>query len=127
MSNAALFFVDIFAMLMIVMGVWIFAFPQPIYGYIERYRQALSTHVLAVVVRLLLGVALIWVATQSSFPMVFQILGSLSIIAALAFLIIGRQRFQSILKWALSIGPKYHHIAGLLAFILGVFLLSSLH
>lgn len=127
MNNAAVYFIDLFAVLMMIMGIWILFRPEPVYGYIERKRQDLSTHVLAVIVRVILGTALILAASQSSFPVVFNVLGGLSIVAAALFLLIGRKRFQQLLSCALSIGPKIHHLAGLAAFALGVFLLMSLN
>ncbi|QDP02608.1 hypothetical protein [Thalassotalea sp. PS06] len=114
MNNSAVYFIDVFAALMMIMGIWILFRPEPVYGYIERKRQDLSTHVLAVVVRVILGAALILAASQSSFPLTFKVLGGLSIAAAAVFLLIGRKRFQQLLSWALSIGPNTNHIKLLL-------------
>lgn len=53
----------------------------------------------AVVVRLILGAALIVVAPVSQFPMIFQALGWIVIIAAVGLIVIGRERLRSVIAW----------------------------
>lgn len=52
-----------------------------------------------VVVRLVLGAALITSAPISSFPLVFEVLGYLAILAALALIIVGHERTRKIIGW----------------------------
>ena len=54
---------------------------------------------IAVVVRLVLGSALIIVAPASKFPIVFQVLGVIAIVAAIALLLMGRERMRRFLAW----------------------------
>ncbi len=54
---------------------------------------------IAVTVRLALGVALISVAPASLFPIVFQVLGSITIVAAVALAVAGRERIRSFIVW----------------------------
>lgn len=54
---------------------------------------------LAVIVRLVLGSALIVVAPASLFPIVFQVLGLMTIVAAIAVVLIGRERIRRLLAW----------------------------
>jgi hypothetical protein len=49
---------------------------------------------LAVVVRLLLGAALIIAAPDSRFPQVFEVLGWIAVIAAVAIVFMGRERLR---------------------------------
>ena len=53
----------------------------------------------AVVFRLALGLALIVVAPASRYPVVFRVLGLLTIIAAIVVALMGRERIQRFLKW----------------------------
>lgn len=53
----------------------------------------------AVIVRLVLGAALIGVAPASLFPIVFQALGLIAIVAALALLVAGRERIREFIVW----------------------------
>jgi len=53
----------------------------------------------AVVVRLVLGAAMIGVAPASSFPFLFQILGWITIVAAVILGVAGRERVREFLAW----------------------------
>ena len=53
----------------------------------------------AVIVRLVLGSALIVVAPASRFPVVFQVLGLLTIVAAIVVALMGRERIRRFLAW----------------------------
>ena len=53
----------------------------------------------AVVARLLLGAALIVVAPDSRFPIVFEILGWFAIVAAVIILFAGRDRLRRFVAW----------------------------
>ena len=54
---------------------------------------------IAVISRLVLGAALIGVAPASSFPIVFQPLGWIAIVAAVALAVAGRQRLRRFIAW----------------------------
>ena len=53
----------------------------------------------AVVVRLLMGAALIVAAPVSKFPVVFEVLGWIAIVAAVALILIGRERMAALIAW----------------------------
>jgi hypothetical protein len=61
-----------------------------------QYRAALFV---AVMVRFLVGVLLVMAAPHSRFPLVFEILGWLALVAALLILAIGRERIGRLLDW----------------------------
>lgn len=54
---------------------------------------------IAVIVRLLLGIALIIAARASPFPVVFQVLGAIAILAAVALVLIGRAPVRRLIGW----------------------------
>ena len=54
---------------------------------------------IAVIVRLVLGSALIIVAPASLFPIVFQTLGGIAIVAAIGLALMGRERFRRFITW----------------------------
>lgn len=54
---------------------------------------------IAVIVRLVLGAALIIVAPSSLFPIVFQALGVIAIVAAIALVLVGRERTRRFIAW----------------------------
>ncbi len=54
---------------------------------------------LAVVLRLVLGATLVIAAPESRFPLVFEILGWIAIAAAVAILLMGRERLRKFVGW----------------------------
>ena len=53
----------------------------------------------AVVIRLVMGAALIVAAPVSRFPVVFELLGWIAIAAAVAIIFIGRERIAALIAW----------------------------
>ena len=68
----------------------------------QRARKLMSANWLihvAVVARLILGCALIVVAPVARFPLIFQVLGLLSIVSALTIAVMGRERLRRFIDW----------------------------
>ena len=107
------------------LGAVLLVKPDSVVGFFRNNSNSLGLHVLAVVARLILGVALITYATESKFPVVFQIFGWLSVGAAVILGAIGRSRFKALLNWALSSTSSLMRLAGLSAVFLGVFLIYA--
>ena len=106
-------------------GIIIVINPETIFGLIRRKSDALSVHIMAVVVRVVLGVALVYYAPQSKYPMVLLILGWLSIAAAIVLSVIGRTNFIRLISWALGLSNSFGRVGGLLAILLGGFLIHA--
>ncbi len=53
----------------------------------------------AVLARVLLGVSLILAAPDSKFPMTFEILGWLTLVAAVVLPFVGRDRISALIAW----------------------------
>lgn len=115
----------IFGLLTALAGVVIVINPETIFGYLKKNVHKSSVHFLAVVLRLVLGILLIQYADVSRFPLAIQILGWLSIAAAVALAAIGRRGFQALMAWAFGMINRYGHIAGLVALAIGAFLVYA--
>lgn len=115
----------IFAVLTLLAGLVILVNPETLFGLFARHIDAPWLHITAVVVRLVLGVLLIVQSSVSRFPLVIEIIGWISIIAAVFFAVIGRENFQRIIGWALSLQEPYGRVGGVLAAGFGVFLVYS--
>ena len=59
----------------------------------------------AVIVRLLLGVTLIVAAPGSRFPLIFQALGWIAILAAVVLALMGRSRLRRFIAWFERLSP----------------------
>ena len=119
------YIIILFAIATIVAGIIIVINPEMIFGLIRRKLESLGLHILAVVVRVILGVALIKYATESRYPTAILILGWISIVAASVLGIMGRTNFKRLMSWALSVAPSFGRIGGLLAILFGGFLIHA--
>ena len=84
----------IFGVLTLLAGVIIIINPEIIFGLLSKHSGKLEMQILAIVVRLVLGVLLIYQSGFSKYPLVIEIIGRLSIFAALFFAVIGRNNFK---------------------------------
>ena len=77
----------------------------------------------AVVVRLLLGLALIIAAPDSRFPLIFQILGWVALVAAAILAFMGRDRLRRFVSWFERISPLMTRVWLVFGFAFGGFLI----
>ena len=83
----------------IVLAAWGIFAPEKLMTFVT---SAMDKHwgiYVAVIVRLVLGSALIIVAPTSLFPVVFQVLGVIAIVAAIVLLLMGRERMRRFIAW----------------------------
>ena len=115
----------IFGVLTLVAGVIILIKPEIIFGILRSNVDSLSLHFLAVVVRIILGVALIGYASESKYPIILEVLGWISLVAAVVLGVIGRSNFTRLMKWALSLGSSYGRVGGFISVLFGGFLVYA--
>jgi len=115
----------IFGALTLVAGIVIIINPEVIFGFLRKNLDNLAVHILAVVVRLVIGVLLIYQSSISKFPLVIEIIGWLSIVAAIIIAIMGRRNFNRLMSWALSLSQPLGRVGGVLAVAFGTFLIYA--
>ena len=115
----------LFGAAMIVAGISIVINPETVFGMMRNNMESFGLHVLAVVVRIILGTALIICAAASRFPTAILILGWISIAAATVLGVMGRPNFRRLMHWALNLAPSFGRIGGLAAILLGGFLIHA--
>ena len=115
----------IFAALTLLAGIVIVINPEVIFGFLRNNLDKLVLHILAVVVRLVLGVLLIYQSSISKFPFVIEIIGWLSIVVAIFLAVMGRRNFNRLMSWALSFVKTIGRVGGVLATAFGAFLIYA--
>ena len=115
----------IFGALILLAGVVIVINPEIIFGYLRSNIDRLSIHILAVVVRLLIGALLISQSSLSKYPVAIEILGWLSIVAALSLAVMGRHNFHRLMSWALTFLKPFGRVGGIFAAAFGGFIIYS--
>ena len=120
------YIIILFGIATIVAGVIIVINPDTVFGLLRRNLESLGLHILAVVVRIILGAALIICAAESKYPTAILLLGWISIVAAAVLGIIGRTNFKRLMSWALNVAPSFGRLGGLLAILFGGFLIHAI-
>ncbi len=115
----------IFGALTLLAGIVIVINPEIIFGFLRKNLDKLVLHILAVVIRLLLGALLIYQSGVSKFPFAIVIIGWLSIIAAVSLAVIGRRKFKLLMVWALSLSKPFGRVGGIVAAAVGAFLIYA--
>lgn len=117
--------IQIFAALMCLAGLVLLVDPRRVLDPMERNAERIELHYSAVLVRIALGLLLLMTADVSRYPTAIEVLGGLSIAAALVLALIGRRRFVRLMRWALGIAVPLGRPAGLAALAFGGFLLFA--
>lgn len=115
----------IFGVLTLLAGIVIVINPEVIFGFLRKNLDKVELHILAVVVRLVLGALLIFQSSVSKFPFVIEIIGWLSIVAAISLGVMGRRNFKRLMLWALSFVKTFGRVGGALAAAFGSFLIYA--
>ena len=115
----------IFGALTLLAGILIVINPETIFGFLRNNLDKVELHILAVVVRIVLGVLLIYQSSISKFPLVIEIIGWLSIVAAIFLAVMGRRNFKRLMSWALSLAKPIGRVGGVIAMAFGAFLIYA--
>ena len=95
--------VALFAIVIVLLSLWGIVFSDRLMGMVRSVMDKSWGMPFAIVVRIILGVALLLAASVSKYPLLFKVLGWLALIAAAALPIIGRQRLITLLNWFQSL------------------------
>ena len=112
----------IFGALTLLAGIVIVINPEVIFDFLRNNLDKLVLHILAVVIRLVIGALLIYQSNISKFPFVIEVIGWLSIVAAIILAVMGRRNFNRLMSWALSLSKPFGRVGGVLAVAFGAFL-----
>ena len=113
------FVIILFGAATLAAGLMILINPEIVFGPIRRYFESVNLQLLAVVMRIIIGVALIIYAPESRFPTMLLILGWVSIAAATILALMGRTNFKRLMSWALGLIDSFGRIAGVFAALFG--------
>ena len=115
----------VFSALILLAGISILINPEVIFGFLRKNLQKPAIHILAVVVRLIIGGLLINQSSVSKYPFAIEIIAWLLIAAALFLVVMGRDNFHRLMEWALTFFKPYGRIGGVFAVVFGGFLIHA--
>ena len=119
------YIIIIIGFLILLAGVVILINPQAIFGPLKDNSDKLFIHIIAVVVRIILGILLVSQSDLSRYPVIIEILGWLSIIAGIALALIGRNNFKRLMSWAFSLLEPFGRVGGIIASAFGAFIVYA--
>lgn len=119
------YIIILFGAATVIAGIIIVINPDTVFGLIRKHLNSLGMYVLAVAARILLGAALILCAADSKYPTPVEIIGWITLLAALVLGLMGRTRFKSLIAWALGIPNSFRRIGGVLVVLFGGFLVYA--
>ena len=125
MTEISLIVVLALGAIICLMSLWGFVAPEKLWKMIDDVMEKDWAIHFAVIMRLLLGAALIIAAPQSRFPVVVEVLGWIAIVAAVAILFMGRNRMKKFIAWFQRMTSTMTRVWLVFGFAFGVFLIYA--
>jgi hypothetical protein len=117
--------VVLFGILMFLAGISLIIKPEIIFKVLRENSDKLWLYIGAVVMRLVLGMLLVYQAKVSKLPVTIEVIGWIAIFAALVILVMGRNNFKRLLSWAFALVEPFGRIGGVLALCFGSLLVYA--
>ena len=117
----------LFGVLILLGSVTLIVNPKYILGIFANYGDTPGLHIFAIIVRIILGIALVIAAADSKYPITLQILGWLTLIVVFVLSAMGRERFKSLIKWSLGINPSIQRMMGFFGILFGSLLFHAVY
>ena len=118
-------FIIIFGSLILLAGLLLVVNPNIVFGFLQNNDDNLAIQVIAVSVRLIIGILLIKQSNVSRYPLAIEVIGWIFVIAGIFLAVIGRGRFRQLMSWVLTKFKAYGRIAGGIAMAFGGFLIYA--
>lgn len=115
----------VFGSLILLSGVLLIASPETIFGFLRNNIENSAIHVIAVMVRLIIGILLLTQSSLSKYPLAINSVGWFFIVAGISLAVIGRNNFGKLLSWVLVNLKPFGRFAGLMAIAFGGFLVYA--
>lgn len=115
----------IFGCLILLAGAVLLKNPEVVFGFLRDNVESSAIHLLAVIVRLIIGVLLVTQSSISRFPLTIEVLGWFFIVAGISLAVIGRNNFRKLVSWVLTTFKSFGRLVGLIAIAFGGFLVYA--
>ena len=117
--------VIVFGVLITLAGLYMAARPAKFIDQIAALGDRIWVYAAAIGVRAVLGLVLIQQAASSKFPLVIEILGWISLAAAMILAALGHGRFTRLMFWIIGKARPIAPVGGLFAVLFGAFLVYA--
>lgn len=118
--------ITLIAILICLISIYAIIFPGRVLRAVKKITITTPLRILAFIIRILLGLILIFVAESSQFPLTLKIIGVLIVASGIMVILVSNEWIQSIINWFVDRGLFTVRIAGIFAIIFGTFLIYAL-
>ncbi|NKB33685.1 MAG: hypothetical protein GKR91_11360 [Pseudomonadales bacterium] len=115
-----------FLSFMFLAGLLLLVSPALVLDTIHAQARSKGIRIAAILVRLVLGIALILIAADTSYPTVITFFGALFLVAAIVIAVMPKDSFGDLLAWASSFPHWAARLAGAAVLVLLWFLVPIL-
>jgi len=112
----------IFSSLILLAGILLLINPSIVFGFLQKNIENSAIHLMAVLVRLVIGILLVIQSGSSKFPLAMEVLGWVLVVAGISLAVIGHTRFRKLMSWVLVSFKPLDRMAGVVAILFGGFL-----
>jgi len=109
-----------------VLSAWGLSAPDKILQLVNGVLQKNWGIYVAVLARLILGAALIIAAPETRFPLIFEILGWIAVVAAVVILFMRRERLRKFVAWFERFSPAMIRVWLIFGIAFGAFLIYGI-
>ena len=115
----------LFGVMIVVAGAILTSGPDILLNFLDSHKDEMWLYAAAIVVRIVLGLLLVSQAALSRYPLIIEILGGVSLAAALVIFLMGRRGLRRLIGWILSYGKPYSRFGGVVSVVFGAFLIYA--
>lgn len=126
LSDASQIIVLVLGLAVLVLSAWGIVNPDNLMKSVTSVLDQKWGLYFGIIVRLILGAALIIAAPNSSFPLVFGALGWVAILAALVLAVMGRRNIQKLIAWFEQLPTRMIRVWLLFGMAFGGFLIVGI-
>jgi hypothetical protein len=116
----------LFGVLIAAIGLYGLAQPMGLIDQLQKLWATGAGLITAVLVRLAMGVLLLLTAPEALHPHVFQVLGLIAIVAAVALPFVGNERLGRMIAWWGDQSPALIRVQGAVAFGFGAYMVYAI-
>lgn len=117
--------IKLFGFLLILAGISLLFAPEIVFDFLDHNKEQFWVYVVAIGVRLLLGIILLLSAKESKHPVAIRVLGILFITVAVIFFVIGQENLQHLIASVLHVFLPFSPFVGMLSIAFGSFFIYA--
>jgi len=117
----------VFGSAILLAGALLLIYPGIIFAFLRSNIENSAIHVIAILVRFVIGILLIIQSSLSKFPIIIELLGFTLVVAAFLLAVIGRTRFRKLMTWVIFNLKPFDRMTGIIAIAFGGFLIYAFY